>query len=210
MNLLFDYFMPYIILVLFHLCTDTISPTAPAITSADSTDPLLALFHPSGTPFGPIHFTKHPLSLAFSRFILENIFLDNLLCHAMSCKHETFGREEYWYTGHKQPSYHVFGTHDPFCDTQPNHPQDLGITNETTSTQLFGVIYITLTGLMDSTVLCSVLWSLIGWYLSYIIKLVQILWWALPNGLAAHLSFYATSTPLYLVLWHIWSLELAN
>ncbi|KAJ9056139.1 hypothetical protein DSO57_1036034 [Entomophthora muscae] len=55
---------------------------------------------------------------------------------------------------------------------------------KTTSTQLFGVLYITLTGLVDSMVPNSGLCSLLRQLVSYIIKLASILWWALPAGLA--------------------------
>ncbi|KAJ9084924.1 hypothetical protein DSO57_1019101 [Entomophthora muscae] len=54
-----------------------------------------------------------------------------------------------------------------------------------TSTQLFGVLYITLTGLVDSMVPNSRPWSLLGQSVSYTIKLAPILWWALPASLAA-------------------------
>ncbi|KAJ9082496.1 hypothetical protein DSO57_1004061 [Entomophthora muscae] len=56
---------------------------------------------------------------------------------------------------------------------------------EATSTQLFGVLYINLTGLVDSMVPNSGPWSLLRQSISYIIKLAPILWWALPAGLAA-------------------------
>ncbi|KAJ9082107.1 hypothetical protein DSO57_1007441 [Entomophthora muscae] len=56
---------------------------------------------------------------------------------------------------------------------------------ETTSTQLFGVLYITLTELVVSMVPNSGPWSFLGKSVSYIIKLAPILWWALPAGLAA-------------------------
>ncbi|KAJ9082021.1 hypothetical protein DSO57_1008698 [Entomophthora muscae] len=56
---------------------------------------------------------------------------------------------------------------------------------ETTSTQLFGVLYITLTGLLDSMVPNSRPWSLLRGSISYIIKLAPILWQALPAGSAA-------------------------
>ncbi|KAJ9049486.1 hypothetical protein DSO57_1023835 [Entomophthora muscae] len=56
---------------------------------------------------------------------------------------------------------------------------------KTTSTQLFGVLYITLTGLVDSMVPNYGPWSLLGQSISYIIKLAPILWWALPAGSAA-------------------------
>ncbi|KAJ9050013.1 hypothetical protein DSO57_1018446 [Entomophthora muscae] len=54
-----------------------------------------------------------------------------------------------------------------------------------TSTQLFGVLCITLTGLVDSMVPNSGPWSLLGQSISYIIKLAPILWWVLPASLAA-------------------------
>ncbi|KAJ9065122.1 hypothetical protein DSO57_1023005 [Entomophthora muscae] len=55
---------------------------------------------------------------------------------------------------------------------------------ETTSTQLFGVLYITLTGMVDSMIPTYGPWSLLGQSMSYVIKLAPILWWALPTSLA--------------------------
>ncbi|KAJ9086765.1 hypothetical protein DSO57_1000391 [Entomophthora muscae] len=72
----------------------------------------------------------------------------------------------------------------PPLTPQPDHPLEPTATAKTTSTQLFGVLYITLTGLVDSMVLNSRPWSLLGQSVSYIIKLAPILWWALPAGLA--------------------------
>ncbi|KAJ9069919.1 hypothetical protein DSO57_1013632 [Entomophthora muscae] len=63
---------------------------------------------------------------------------------------------------------------------QPNRPQEYIAANESTSTQIFGVMYITLTGLIDFMVPASRLWALLGKSLSYIVKLALILWWALP------------------------------
>ncbi|KAJ9051770.1 hypothetical protein DSO57_1001528 [Entomophthora muscae] len=65
---------------------------------------------------------------------------------------------------------------------QPNRPQESVAANESTSTQIFGVMYITLTGLIDSMVPASGPWALLGKLLSYIVKLAPILWWALPAG----------------------------
>ncbi|KAJ9090154.1 hypothetical protein DSO57_1005324 [Entomophthora muscae] len=62
---------------------------------------------------------------------------------------------------------------------------DTTTTAKTTSTQLFGVLYITLTGLVDSVVPNSGPCSLFGRSVSYIIKLAPILWWALPTSSAA-------------------------
>ncbi|KAJ9074353.1 hypothetical protein DSO57_1007202 [Entomophthora muscae] len=72
----------------------------------------------------------------------------------------------------------------PPLTLQPDHPLEPTAAAETTSTQLFGVLYITLTGLVDSMVPNSGPWSLLGQSVPYIIKLAPILWWALPAGLA--------------------------
>ncbi|KAJ9048848.1 hypothetical protein DSO57_1030679 [Entomophthora muscae] len=66
--------------------------------------------------------------------------------------------------------------------SRPDHPLEPAAA-KATSTQLFGVLYITLTGLVDSVVPNSGPWSLLGRSLSYIIILAPILWWALPASL---------------------------
>ncbi|KAJ9071174.1 hypothetical protein DSO57_1000179 [Entomophthora muscae] len=73
----------------------------------------------------------------------------------------------------------------PPLTPRPDCPLEPTATANTTSTQLFGVLYITLTGLVDSVVPNSGPWSLLGQSVSYIIKLEPILWLALPAGLAA-------------------------
>ncbi|KAJ9050488.1 hypothetical protein DSO57_1013943 [Entomophthora muscae] len=72
----------------------------------------------------------------------------------------------------------------PLLTPRPNRPMETPTTAETTSTQLFGVLYITLTGMMDSIIPTSGPWSLLGQSMSYIIKLAPILWWALPASSA--------------------------
>ncbi|KAJ9064864.1 hypothetical protein DSO57_1025802 [Entomophthora muscae] len=66
-----------------------------------------------------------------------------------------------------------------------DRPMEPTAAAETTSTQLFGVLYITFSGLVDSMVPNSRPWSLLGQYVSYIIKLAPILWWALLTISAA-------------------------
>ncbi|KAJ9087573.1 hypothetical protein DSO57_1031822 [Entomophthora muscae] len=65
---------------------------------------------------------------------------------------------------------------------QPDCPMETPTAAETTSTQLFGVLYINLTGMVDTMVPNPGPWSLLGQSVSYIIKLAPILWWALPSG----------------------------
>ncbi|KAJ9068135.1 hypothetical protein DSO57_1031729 [Entomophthora muscae] len=73
----------------------------------------------------------------------------------------------------------------PPLTPRPDRPLEPTATAKTTSTQLFGVLYITLIGLVDSIVPNSRPWSLLRRSVSYIIKLAPILWWALPAGSAA-------------------------
>ncbi|KAJ9090119.1 hypothetical protein DSO57_1005856 [Entomophthora muscae] len=69
------------------------------------------------------------------------------------------------------------------CKSLPmsNHPQEVVEANKSTSTQLFRVMYIILTGIVDFMVPSNGPWAIIGKYLSYIVKLAPILWWALPS-----------------------------
>ncbi|KAJ9071484.1 hypothetical protein DSO57_1036471 [Entomophthora muscae] len=78
---------------------------------------------------------------------------------------------------------------------RPNRPQESVATDEFTSTQVFGVIYITLTGLIDSMVPASGPWAVLGKLLSYIVKLAPILWWALPAGPAGCLPAISQEPP---------------
>ncbi|KAJ9083421.1 hypothetical protein DSO57_1034869 [Entomophthora muscae] len=48
------------------------------------------------------------------------------------------------------------------------------------TSKLFGIVYITLTGVIDTVILAAGLWSWVGKSMSYLIELVPILWWALP------------------------------
>ncbi|KAJ9084920.1 hypothetical protein DSO57_1019252 [Entomophthora muscae] len=67
---------------------------------------------------------------------------------------------------------------------QPDCLMETPTAAEAMPSQLFGVLYITLSGMVDSMVPTSGPWSLLGGSMSYIIKLAPILWWALPAGLA--------------------------
>ncbi|KAJ9049437.1 hypothetical protein DSO57_1024445 [Entomophthora muscae] len=47
--------------------------------------------------------------------------------------------------------------------------------------KLFGIMYITLTGVIDTIVPAAGPWLWLGKSMSYLIKLASILWWALPT-----------------------------
>ncbi|KAJ9050515.1 hypothetical protein DSO57_1013754 [Entomophthora muscae] len=78
---------------------------------------------------------------------------------------------------------------------RPDCPQESVITDESSSTQVFGVMYITVTGLIDSMVPTSRPWAVLGKLLSYIVNLAPILWWALPAGPAGRLPASSQETP---------------
>ncbi|KAJ9070452.1 hypothetical protein DSO57_1007913 [Entomophthora muscae] len=73
----------------------------------------------------------------------------------------------------------------PLPTLRPNCLQEIATTTDATFTQVFVVLYITLTDLVDSMVPKSGPWSLLGSSLFYVIKLAPILWWELLSGLAA-------------------------
>ncbi|KAJ9054368.1 hypothetical protein DSO57_1015374 [Entomophthora muscae] len=123
-------------------------------------------------------------------------------CHQASTytrDYELIGREGTWYT--KQPllfhsKYNYLPAYlvpmTPPLTPQPERPQGTVATAESTSTQLFGFLYITLTDLVDAMVSTNSPWALLRKYLSYIVKLAPILWWALSTG---HVGCPPTSSP---------------
>ncbi|KAJ9063075.1 hypothetical protein DSO57_1004007 [Entomophthora muscae] len=131
-----------------------------------------------------------PPNPAYSEYNLETILIADPLAWTKSTKYigrkgkrveilPLLFKDKYNYL----PAYFVPMT--PPLTSRPDRPLEPTTAAKTTSTQLFGVLYITLTGLVDSVVPNSGPWSLLGQYVSYIIKLAPILWWALPAGLAA-------------------------
>ncbi|KAJ9080773.1 hypothetical protein DSO57_1021433 [Entomophthora muscae] len=47
--------------------------------------------------------------------------------------------------------------------------------------KLFGILYVTLTGVIDTIFPATGPWLWVGKLISYLIKLAPILWWALPS-----------------------------
>ncbi|KAJ9060056.1 hypothetical protein DSO57_1034960 [Entomophthora muscae] len=145
------------------------------------------LYRPPGAHFGPVHFTEYPPNPAYLEFTLEEILIHDP--KARTRETEVLYREGIkipWPPLLFQDKYNFLpaylGPMTPPLTLRPNRLQESVATNESTSTQIFGVIYITLTGLIDSMVPVSGPWAVLGKLLSYIVKLAPILWWALPAG----------------------------
>ncbi|KAJ9067275.1 hypothetical protein DSO57_1001382 [Entomophthora muscae] len=180
--------LPYLVLVIFHLNSVQVDHQAPAPSGDQPADPQ-ALYCPTGAPFRPLHFTEYPPNPVYAEYNLETILIADPL--AMTRETEYVRREGKWYKRPPRlfkdkynylPAYFVPMT--PPLTPQPNCPMETPTAAETTSTQLFRVFYITLEGMVDFMIPTSGPWSLLGQYMSYIIKLAPILWWALPAGSA--------------------------
>ncbi|KAJ9063533.1 hypothetical protein DSO57_1000111 [Entomophthora muscae] len=204
MNLWFEQILSYLVLVIFYLNSVQVDNQATTPSRDQPANPPQALYYPLRAPFGPVHFTKYPPNPAYSEYNLETILIVNLLARTRETK----------YIGHKgkriiikpllfKDKYNYLPVYfvpmNLHLTPRPDHPMEPTAATETTSTQLFEVLFITLTGLVDSTVPNSGPWSLLGQSVSYIIKLAPILWWALPAGLAApHLKPPNSSTYAWL------------
>ncbi|KAJ9053198.1 hypothetical protein DSO57_1026595 [Entomophthora muscae] len=138
-----------------HSCNKSIScGSVPHINQPQETvDQPPELYCPPRAPFGPVHFTEYPPNLAYSEFTLEKILIYNP--EARTRETEIIYREgtkiirphllfhnKYNYL----PVYLVPMT--PSVTLWPNCPQESVAANESTSTQIFGVMYITLTSLI--------------------------------------------------------------
>ncbi|KAJ9076539.1 hypothetical protein DSO57_1025148 [Entomophthora muscae] len=121
-----------------------------------------------------------PQELPTAQFILKK---------ACTREKELISCEETWIT--KQPllfcnKYNYLPAYlvpmSPPLTPRPNHPQESVDNSDSTSTQIFGVMYITLTGLINYLVPYSKPWAILRKSISYIVKLAPILWWVLSSG----------------------------
>ncbi|KAJ9071018.1 hypothetical protein DSO57_1001266 [Entomophthora muscae] len=139
-----------------------------------------------GASFGLVHFIEYPINPAYSEFTLEEILIYNP--EARTQETEIIGREGAWITVPPflfQDKYNYLPAYQvpmpPPLNPWPDCLQESVAANKSTSTQLFGAMYIILTGLVDSMVPSNDPWAILGKFLSYIVKLAPILWWALPS-----------------------------
>ncbi|KAJ9070575.1 hypothetical protein DSO57_1006625 [Entomophthora muscae] len=187
MNLWFEQILLYLVLVIFHLNSGQVENQATAPSRDQPADPSQALYCPPGAPFRPVHFTKYPPNPTYLEYNLETILIADSLARTRGTKN--IGHKGKWIKvlpllfkdKYNYLSVYFVPMTSPLT-LRPDHLMEPTTTAETTSTQLFRVLYITLTGLVDSMVPNCAPWSLLGQSVSYIIKLELILWWALPTG----------------------------
>ncbi|KAJ9063516.1 hypothetical protein DSO57_1000095 [Entomophthora muscae] len=146
--------------------------------------PLPAVFRPPGVPFGPVHFTDYPLKSEYKVYTQEKILeLDPLACIQSAIRYNQQGpwifstqklfRGKFNYLPAYDLSMEPPVTPKPMLASAPNLP-----TNHTG--KLFGIVYIILTGVIDTIIPAAGPWSWVGKSASYLLKLASLLWWALP------------------------------
>ncbi|KAJ9053061.1 hypothetical protein DSO57_1027837 [Entomophthora muscae] len=180
MNLWFNQIIHYLLLVLLHLQPTSCGSTPRTHLPQETADQPPDLYRPPGAPFGPVHFTEYPPNPAYSEFTLEEILIHNP--EARTRETEVLYREGIkiiWPPLLFQDKYNFLPAYlVPMTlplTLQPNRPQESVATNESTYTQIFGVMYITLTRLIESMVPVRRHWAVLGKLLSYIVKLAPIL-----------------------------------
>ncbi|KAJ9059713.1 hypothetical protein DSO57_1038611 [Entomophthora muscae] len=166
--------LPYFVFAVYQFSSRSPGPPAP----------LPAVFCPPGVPFGPVHFTKYQLKPKDKDYTPEKIIKLDPLAHIQSAIR--YNRQGLWIFSTPKlfrgkfnylPAYNIYMELPVTPKPMPASSPDL-LTSHTS--KLFGIMYITLTGVVDTIVPAAGLWSWVGKSASYLLKLAPLLWWALP------------------------------
>ncbi|KAJ9062227.1 hypothetical protein DSO57_1012896 [Entomophthora muscae] len=137
-----------------------------------------------GAPFGPVHFTEYPLKPEYRDYTNNILAWDPL---AGITERTRYNREGPWYITKPSlfrdkynflPAYQI--GMEPPVTPKPMPASAAKLLLDYTN-KLFGIVYITLTGVIDTIVPAAGPWLWLGKSMSYLIKLAPILWWALPT-----------------------------
>ncbi|KAJ9081813.1 hypothetical protein DSO57_1010922 [Entomophthora muscae] len=167
--------LPYFVFAIYQFSTRSPGPPAP----------LPPVLRPPGVPFGLIHFTDYPLKPKYKDYTPEKKLELNPLARIQS--EVRYNRQGLWIFSIPKlfrgkfnylPAYNLLMglpvNPKPTPASSPNLP-----TNHTG--KLFGIVYITLKGVIDTIILTTGPWSWVGKSVSYLFKLAPLLWWALPS-----------------------------
>ncbi|KAJ9082088.1 hypothetical protein DSO57_1007683 [Entomophthora muscae] len=171
----FPQFLPYFILV---ICQFTQRSSGPPANPP-------ATYRPPGAPFGPVHFTAHPLKPKYRDYTTDNILAWEPW--AGITERTRYNQEGPWYItkpGLFRDKYNFLPAYqtnmEPPVAPKPMPASTTKLLLDHTS-KLFGIVYITLTGVIDTIVPAAGPWLWLGKSMSYLVKLAPILWWALPT-----------------------------
>ncbi|KAJ9077516.1 hypothetical protein DSO57_1015918 [Entomophthora muscae] len=146
--------------------------------------PQPAVFHPPGVPFEPVHFTDYPLKSEYKEYTPEKILELDPLARIQSAVR--YNRQGPWILSTPKlfrgkfnylPAYEIPMEPPVTPRLIPASSPNLPINH---TGKLFGIVYITLTGVIDTIILAAGLWSCVGKSASYLLNLAPLLWWALP------------------------------
>ncbi|KAJ9070895.1 hypothetical protein DSO57_1002954 [Entomophthora muscae] len=184
----FPQLLLYFILVICQLTQRSSDPPA----SPPATYRLLV------APFGPVYFTEYPLKPEYKDYTANNILDQDPL--ARTTELTRYNQEGPWYVTKPclfRDKYNFLPAYQmdmgPLVTPKPMPASAVKLPLDHTN-KLFGIVYITLTGVIDTIVPAAGLWSWVGNSMSYLIKLATILWWALPTQSATH-QFLKASKP---------------
>ncbi|KAJ9089589.1 hypothetical protein DSO57_1011427 [Entomophthora muscae] len=161
----FPQLLPYFIFIICQLTQRSSDPP--------SSPP--ATYRLPGASFGPVHFTEYPLKPEYKDYTSNNILAWDLLARTIELTR--------------------YNQEGPCHPSPPNQCLPLPPSSHWTNTnKLFGIVYITLMGVIDTIVPTASLWLCLGKSITYLIKLAPILWWALPTQSVTR-QFPNTSKP---------------
>ncbi|KAJ9062425.1 hypothetical protein DSO57_1010881 [Entomophthora muscae] len=136
-----------------------------------------------GAPFGPVYFTEYPLKPEYKDYISDNILARDPL--ARITERTRYNQEGPWYITKPclfRDKYNFFPAYQidmkPSVTPKPMPTSSAKLPLDHTN-KLFGIVYVTLTGVIDTIVPAAGPWLWLGKSMSYLIKLSSILWWAL-------------------------------
>ncbi|KAJ9049701.1 hypothetical protein DSO57_1021847 [Entomophthora muscae] len=165
--------LPYFVFAVYQFSSRSSGPPAP----------LPAVFCPPSVPFGPVHFTNYPLKSEYKVYTPEKILKLVPLARIQSAIR--YNQQGPWifstpnlFSGkfNYLPAYNLSMeppvTPKPLPASAPDLPTDH-------TGELFGIVYITLTGVIDTIIPAAGLWSWVVKSASYLLKLAPLLWWAL-------------------------------
>ncbi|KAJ9086771.1 hypothetical protein DSO57_1000397 [Entomophthora muscae] len=156
------------------------------------------MYHLPGSPFGPVHFTEYPLKPEYKDYTTDNIMAWDPF--ARTTELTRYNQEGHWYVTKPHlsrdkynflPAYQM--DMEPPVTPKPMPAFAAKLPLDYTS-KLFGIVYINLTGVIDTIIPAAGPWLWVGKSMSYLIKLVPILWWALPTQSAIR-QFLNASKP---------------
>ncbi|KAJ9081328.1 hypothetical protein DSO57_1015800 [Entomophthora muscae] len=157
-----------------------------------------ATYRLPGVLFGPVHFTEYPLKPDYKDYTVDNILAQNPL--ARTTELTRYNQEGPWYITKPHlfrdkynflPAYQMDMKLPVTPKPMPSSAAELPLDH---TNKLFGIVYITLTEVIDTIVPATSPWSWVGKSMPYLIKLALILWWALPTQSATR-QFLNASKP---------------